>query len=81
MAINDLAESSFASVTAQLQVFLRIVMARAAYNIDMYRNGFLYQLTTNKEIIDNKTSLFHDFPKELQITDIMCTVQEAPATI
>ena len=30
---------------------------------------------------DKKTSPFHDFPVELQITAIMCAVQEAPATI
>ena len=46
----------------------------------MARNGFLYQPTTNKEIRDKKTSLFHDFPEELHITDIMCVVQEATAT-
>ena len=29
---------------------------------------------------DKKTSLFHDFPEELQITAIMCEVREDPAT-
>ena len=65
MAVNDLAESSFAGVTAQLQVFVRIGMSSAATISNMARNGFLDQPTTNKEMGDNKTSLFHDLPEEL----------------
>ena len=80
MSVNDLAESSFAGVTAQLQVFVRIGMSSAATISNMARNGFLDQPTTNKEMSDNKTSLFHDFSEELQITAIMCVVQEASAT-
>ena len=80
MAMNDLEESSFAGVTAQLQVFGRIGMAGAAAIIDMARNGFLYQLNTNKEMNDNKTSLFNDFPEDLYRTTIMCAVQEDPIT-
>ena len=53
-------------------------MANAAAIGDMARNGFLDRSTTNKEISDKKTSLFHDFPEELQITDIMCALKEAP---
>ena len=55
-------------------------MARDAAISDMARNGFLYRPTKNKETSDKKTSLFHDLPEELQITAIMCAVQEAPAT-
>ena len=80
MAMNDLAEGSFASVTAQLQVFGRIGMASSAAISGMARNGSLDRPTTNKDISDKKTSLFHDFPEDLQITYIMCEVQEAPAT-
>ena len=80
MVMNDLAESSFASVTDQLQVFVEIGMASAATIRDMARNGFLDQPNTNKEMSDNKTSLFHDFSEELQITAIMCAVQEGPLT-
>ena len=65
MSVNDLAESSFAGVTDQLQVFVRIAMASAATISNMARNGFLDQPTTNKEMGDNKTSLFHDLPEEL----------------
>ena len=81
MAVNDIAESSFAGVTAQLQVFGRIGMASAADIRNMARNIFLDQPTTNMDMSDKKTSLFHDLPEELQITAIMCTVQEAPNTI
>ena len=55
-------------------------MASNADISDMPMNGFLYQPTTNKDMSDKKTSLFHYFTEELQITAIMCAVQEAPAT-
>ena len=76
--MNDLADSSFASVTFQLQVFGQIGMASASDIIDMAINGFLDQPTTNKEMSEKTTSPFHDFPEELQITAIMCAVQEDP---
>ena len=41
MAVNDIAESSFAGVTSQLQVFVLIGMAITADISDMDRNGFL----------------------------------------
>ena len=44
---------------------------------DMASNVLLVQLTKNKESSDKKKSIFHDLPEELQITDIMCAVQEA----
>ena len=75
MSVNDLADSSFGDVTSQLQVFGRIGMASPAAIINMARNGFLDLPTTNKEMSDNKTSLFHDIPDELQITAIMYAVQ------
>ena len=75
MAVNDLAESSLAGVNAQLQIFGQIGMASAAAIINMAKNGFLDQPTTNKDTSNKKTSLFHDFPEELQITAIMCAVQ------
>ena len=80
MSINDLSESSFAGVTAQLQVFGQIGMAKSDYISGMARNGFLYRPTKNKDMSDKKTSLFRDFPEELNITAIMCKVKEAPAT-
>ena len=80
MAMDVLAESSFAGATAQLHVFGRIGMASAAYISDMASNVFLDRPTTNKEMSDKKTSMFHDLPEELQITDIMCVLQEDLAT-
>ena len=79
MDVNNLEESSFASATSHLQAFGRIGMASAAAISDMERNGLLDQPTTNKDISDNKTSMFHDLPEELYITNIMCAVQEVPA--
>ena len=43
IAVNDLAEGSFAGVTAQLQVFGEIGMTSAAAIYNMASNGFLYQ--------------------------------------
>ena len=80
MAINDIAESLFAVVAAQLQVFGLVVIASPADISDLAMNRFLDRPDTKKEISDKKTSMFHDFPEELQITDIMCSVQEAPDT-
>ena len=80
MSVHDLAESSFSVVTAQMQLFSRIGMVSAATISDIARNDFLDQPTTNKETSDKKTSLFHYLTEELHITDIMCAVQEAPAT-
>ena len=77
--MNDLAYSSFSGVTAQLCVFGQIGMASVVYISGMARNLFLDQPTTNKDISDNKTSMFHDLPEELYITNIMCAVQEVPA--
>ena len=67
-------------MTAQLQVFGIIGMTSATAIIDMARNGFLDRRTTNKDMSNKKTSLFHDFPEKLQITAIMCVVQEDPYT-
>ena len=56
-------------------------MTSTAAISNMARNGFLDRPTTNKDMSDKKTSLFHDFPEELKITTSICAVQEAPATI
>ena len=80
VAVNDFSDISFAGVTSQLQLFGIIGISSTADIIDMARNGFLDQPTTNKEMSDKKTGKFHDFPEELQITAIMCALQEDPAT-
>ena len=58
---NDLAESSFSSVTSQMQVFGRIGMSSATNISDIDSNVFLYRNTTNRKISYKKTSMFHDF--------------------
>ena len=55
-------------------------MTSTAAISNMARNGFLDPTTTNKDMSDKKTSLFHDFPEDLQTTAIMCVVQEDPYT-
>ena len=76
MAVNDLAESSFAGVTSQIQAFGRINLHGAAAVSDMGRNGFMDHSTKKGD----KLGLFHDLPDELQITAIMCAMEFAPAT-
>ena len=49
LAVNDYAESSFAGVSTQVQVFGRIELANAATISDMKRNGLLYRETTVEE--------------------------------
>ena len=61
MDVNDLTESLFAGMTAQLQVFGKIGMASAADISYMDRNTFLNRPTKSKEMSNKKTSLFHDF--------------------
>ena len=65
MAVNDLAESAFGGVTAQLEVFGRAGLAHLAVVSDMQRNGFLERPVTKKDI-ENKevrtiitTNAFH----------------------
>lgn len=80
MAVNDLAESSFAGVTAQVQCYGRIGMHAAAAVSDMSRNKFLSRPTTNNEISNNKRGLFHGLPEELKITAVMTAMEDAPIT-
>jgi len=49
-ASNDLAESSFAGVTAQIQCYGRIGLCAAAAVSDCNRNGFLHRGTIKKQI-------------------------------
>ena len=80
MAVNDLAESSFARVTAQVQCYGRIGMHAAAAVSDMSRNNFLTRPTTKKTISKGERGLFHGLPEELKITAVMAAMEDAPAT-
>ena len=79
MASNDLAESSFAGLTAQIQCYGRIGMCNAAAVSDTSRNGFLSRATTKKEINEQKKGLYHTLPQELQITLGMVCMEDATA--
>ena len=50
MASNDLAESSFAGVTAQVKCYGRIGMSAAAAVSDVGRNGFLFRGTPRPQL-------------------------------
>jgi hypothetical protein len=81
VAVNDLAESSFAGVTANVQAFGRVGIHGAAAVSDVSRNGFLSRPTTRKEMKATKRhGLFHDLPEELKMTAVMAAMEQAPAT-
>ena len=65
MAYNDLAESSFAGLTAQIQCYGRRGMYNAAAVSDTSRNGFLSRPTTRKEINEQKRGIYHTIVQEL----------------
>ncbi|KAL7542823.1 hypothetical protein ACHAWF_007266 [Thalassiosira exigua] len=80
MATNDWAESLFAGVTLQLQSFGRIAMCSAAAVSDAKRNKFFYGATSKKAIENGEEGLFYTIPEELQITAVMMSMEDAPAT-
>ena len=56
VAVNDLAESSFGGVTAQLEVFGRVGLAHAAAVSDMQQNELLDRPTTIQDMKNNTIS-------------------------
>ena len=91
MASNDLAESSFAEVTAQVHCYRRIGMSAAAAVSDVGRNGFLSrggikgpidrETTIKKTKAKEKESeLYFGMVKELQITLLITCMEDAPRT-
>ena len=54
MAVNNIAESAFGGLTAQLEVFGRIGLANAAAVSDMQRNGYLKR----PNLENNEASLY-----------------------
>ena len=91
MASNDLAESSFSGVTAQVQCYGRIGMSAADAVSDVGRNGFLSRGGI-KSPIDRETTIKktkakekeHEFyfgmAKELQIILLITCIEDAPRT-
>ena len=78
MASNDLAESSFAVVTAQVQCYRRIYMCSASAFTDTARNGFLDCPTTKKQMEVHRQGLSHGLTDELRITLVMIAMEDAP---
>ena len=80
MVTNDLAESSFAGITSQVQTYGWIGMCNAAAISDMSRNGYLFRPTTKKDLKEGNRGLFHDFPEQLRLTSVMSAMEDAPVT-
>ena len=59
MAVNNLVESAFVGLTAQLEVFGRIGLANAAAVSDMQRNGYLKRRNPK----NNEASLYFGLPE------------------
>ena len=76
--ILDLAKSSFAGLTAQIQCYGRIGMCNAAAS-DTSRNGLLSCPTTRKEINKQKRDLYHTIVQELHITLGMVCMEDSTA--
>ena len=75
MVVNNLAESAFEGLTAQLEVFGRIDLTNAAAVSDMQRNGELKR----PNLENNEVRMYFGLPEELQITATMTAVKLAPA--
>ena len=75
MDMNDLAESAFGGLTAQLEVFGRIGPANAAAVSDMQRNGYLKR----PNLENNEVRLYFGLLEELRITVTMKAAKLAPA--
>ena len=75
---NNLAESSFSGVTAQVQCYGRIYMCSAATVSDTARNGLLDHPTTKKQMEGHQQGLLHGLPYELYITLVMVDMEDAP---
>ena len=80
MVTNDITESSFAGVISQVQTYGRIGMCNFAAIIDMSRIGYLSCPNTKKYLKEGNRDIFHDFPEELQLTDVMAAMNDAPVT-
>jgi hypothetical protein len=67
LAVNDLAESSFAGLTAQLKSFGRADLKSLAAVSDLAFNGFMDRPLTSDEIKNDQRGFFHTWPEELKL--------------
>ena len=81
MAYNDLAESSFAGVTAQVQCYGQIYMCSSSTVSETAINGSLDRPTTKKQMEVYQQGFFHGLPDELQITLVMVAMEDAPENL
>ena len=80
MVTKDLAESSFAGVTSQVQTYVRIGMCTSADISDMSRNRYLSRPTTKKDLKEDNRGMFHDFPEEVRLTAMMAIMEDNHVT-
>ena len=91
MASDDLTESSFAGVTAQVQCYGRIGMSAATAVSYVGRNGFLSHggikrpidcetTSKNTKAKEKERELYFGMVKELQITLLITCMEDAPQT-
>ena len=76
MDTNDLAESSFAGVTSQIQKYSRINIAGAAAISDMQRNKYF----SYKGNGTGKVGVFHQFSEGIRSCLVRVGVEDAPIT-
>ena len=55
-------------------------MCNVADISEMSRNGWLYRITTNKELKEGNRGMFYDFTEELRLTTIMEEMEDATVT-
>lgn len=79
-ATNDIAESSFAALTSQLESFGRGDLASLAGVSDLMQNGFMNRPTKRKDIKNNSRGMFHLMPEGIQLSFAKAAVMHAPET-
>ena len=80
MVTNDLAESSFAGVESQIQTYGRIGMCNTTDISNISRNVYQSRTTTKKDLKEGNRSMFHYSPEEVQLTDVLAAMEDAPVT-
>ena len=78
MDVNDLVQSLFVGVTAQVQAFGRIDLHSTVTVSNMARNRFFLYDTPHTN--DGNTCMFHNLPDELQLSAFICAMEHTPDT-
>ena len=81
MVKYDLAEGSFSWVADQVQTYGRIGICSTVAVSDVARNGFFVHPKTKNSIENGKRGICFTLSEELQLTDIMVDMADAPHTL